>query len=503
MLWGCDWLPTWFFNQLKMALISTIYSIIFLPLLASLLCQIFTKKNISFALTAACLFILLFLAIKISPEIFTLEKIENDFDLNPLSMALEFKLDKVSLLFLIAIILLNLIILFYYHIDIKNFLDQKNSKIFYSVYLLRVFTAIGVITSNNLLNLFLFLEIYACSFFAIFSISKDTKISALSFRYFSFNSAASLLMLFSFLIIYLVFGSLNLDIIKQNLIADKDIRFFTILASLVAIGLVIKFFPFWLYFENLKNNDLLTNFFAIDSLFIKANLGIFFAIKFSYLFFNDRLVLTATIFGATCLIFYSIFCLKKTKHFKLIAIYLCLINLALILICLALHTAESSRAAFFYWLNFNLVNLFIFIFATFLKRKFNTSSFDKLFLVAPYKTMLLPLKLLIIFIAAFPFTFLFYGNWYLILENLQFDKIFLNIIIITALLTVILFMLILSLKISAKIFFPQNFTESNKLVMEPYKYWIYTVSFWSLIILIYSSVFYLDFLNKLALKFII
>lgn len=486
-----------------MALISTIYAIIFLPLVTSLLCQIFSKRNISFFLTAACLLGILIMLVKIFPEISALRIASNDFELTPLSMALEFKLDTTSIIFLIAVVLLNLIILFYYQPDIKNFLDHKNSKIFYSVYLLRVFTVIGALTTNNLLNLFLFLEIYACSFFAIFSIAKDKKIAALSFRYFSFNAAASLLILFSFLIIYLIFGSLNLDIVKQNLIVSKDVRFFTILSTLVVIGFLIKFFPFWLYFENLKNSNLFANFFAIDSLFIKANLGIFFAIKFSYLFFIDRTFSAIIIFVAVMLIFYSLLRLCQTKHFKLIAIYLCLINLSLILICLALHGEQSKQAAFFYWLNFNLVNLFLFIFATFLKRKFNTSSLDKIFALASHRWLLLPLKLLIIFIAAFPFTFLFYGNWYLALENLQFDAKLVNALVISTLAAQNCILLFLAVKIAAIIFFPPAKLAPEKITIEPHKYWLYSISFWSLIIVIYSLVFCSEFLGKLSLQFII
>jgi len=482
-----------------MALISTIYAIIFLPLITSLLCQIFTKNNFSFALTIACLLIILFSLIKISPEIFSLQTISNDFEIAPLSLALEFKLDASSAIFLFAIILLNLIILLYYWPDIKNFLDNKNSKIFYSVYLLRIFTAIGLVTSNNMLNLFLFLEIYACSFFAIFSISKDIKIAELSFRYFSFNSAASLLILFSFLIIYLIFGSLNLDIIKQNLVESKDVRFFSVLSILVSIGFIIKFFPFWLYFKNLKNNNLLANFFVVDSLFIKSNLGIFFAIKFSYLFFTDHVTSIIIIIVAALLIFYSLFRLCQTKHFKLIAIYLCIINLGLILICLALHGKKSDQAAFFYWLNFNLVNLFLFIFATFLKRKFNTSSIDKIFLFATNKSLILPLKMLIIFIASFPFTFLFYGNWYLVLESLQFNTKLASALVICVLAIENFVLLFFAVKIATIVFFEARGSSSEKLELKPF----YTISFWSLIIVIYALIFCSDFLGKLSLKFII
>jgi len=236
-----------------MSIISATYLIIFLPLIASLLCQIINKKTPLFLIVSTCFLTMLLLVAQLFPEIFQAQEFISDFELFPLSIALEFKISKDVAVFVFAIILLKFIIFIYYQGEIKNFLDQKNSRIFSSVYLLNLFALIGIFTSNNLLNLFFFFELYAYSFFAIFSISKDIEIAKLSFRYFCLNAAASLLILFCFLIIYLTFDSLNLDVIKRELINFQNIKFFIIIASFLAIGFVIKFFPFWLYFENLKN----------------------------------------------------------------------------------------------------------------------------------------------------------------------------------------------------------------------------------------------------------
>lgn len=99
---------------------------------------------------------------------------------------------------------------------------------------------------------------------------------------------------------------------------------------------------------------------------------------------------------AICLIFYSSFKLYKQKHFKPIAVYFALNNLGFIIAAIAVQTIQSLQAAFFYLLNLTLVNLFIFIFATFLKRHFSTSSIHKIFLLRQNHFLLaLPLKLLI------------------------------------------------------------------------------------------------------------
>ncbi len=483
---------------------SLVYLIIFLPLISSFLCQIFGRKQLPFIIAVSCFTAIIAIIFSHLNSVFLGEKISNDFDLKPLSLGLEFSINQSSTLFLISIILLKLLTLIYYKDDIKNFLTQKNSKVFYSVYLLQSFAIIGLITTNNLFNLFLFLEIYSCSFFAIFSISREKKITQSSFRYFCLNSAASLLILFSFMMIYLIFNNFNLEEIKQILIFDKDVRFFTILASLVAIGLAIKFFPIWLYFENLKNNNLLTNFFAIDSLFVKANIGIFFALKFSYLFFANQDVATFIICGSAFLIFYSLFRLHQANHLKLSAIYLCIINLCLILICLAIKKPSSSQAIFFYWLNFNLINFAIFIFSTFLKRQFGSSSFNKISALAPYnQATLLPLRFLIIFVISSPFTFLFCGNFYLINETLNLANDLEKSLIIAVFVILNFSLIAFFLRIANLIFMPEM--PLNKDLATPkieQNFW-HILLFWLIVILTYSSIFCLSFFNHLSIQFTI
>lgn len=479
-----------------MTTISATYLIIFLPLISSLLCQLFSKKISSFLIALATCVAMLILIAKLFPEIFLSKELISDYELLPLSLALEFKIGVTSLLFLFVIIFLKLLILLYYHDDMKIYLDQKNSRIFYAVYLLHLFTIAGLLTSNNLLNLFLFLEIYAISFFAIFSISQDSLIAKLSFRYYCLNACASLMILFSFLMIYLNFGVLNLDLVQQNLQNPENSKFAFLLATILAVSFIIKFFPFWLYFENLKNSNLFVNFFAVDSIFIKANIGIFLLMKFAYLFFTNAIITFFLALAAMSIILYSLLSIMRTKHLKLIAIYSCLINFAFILICICLRDKSAMHIAFFYWLNFNSVGFFIFIFATFLKRKFNSSSLERSLSVPA--NLLLPLKFLLIFIAAFPFTFMFYGNWQLMSLSLTLDAkvtasmIFFTIIICNFVYYIFAFRL-------AKTLFSSS--QAPLIEIARGKYWFYSLSFWSLLLMIYVLGFYGNFLHELSLHF--
>lgn len=490
-----------------MGVISTIYLLIFLPLISSLFCQVFAKKHIPFTIALLTCVTLLFLALKITPDLLVHEKISNDFELSPLSIALEFSLDLLGILFLTLLVFLKIVILFFYRADIEKLLNTKNNKIFYSVFLLHLFSLVGIFTTNNLLNLFVFFEIYSFSFFATLSISRDAELLKLSFRYFCLNAISSLLILFCFFAIYLTFGEINFDKISANLslISDSEIWFLAAIFVLIAISFIVKFFPFWIYFEKLKSANLIANFLAIESLFIKTNVGIFLTLKFIFLFFGSNLLFRKfhlspiLIILATSLICYSAIKLYQQKHLKMIAAYLCLNNLGFILAAIALQSIESIQAVFFYILNFSLVNLMIFIFATFLKRYFKSSSINRIWMIRQNNFLLvLPFKMLIFFIAALPLTILFFANWHL--AYAIFDP-GLGMVLLVGLILSNFVYIKLSLNLISAFFTKKDYDKETFLpFLGLRKYYFYAISFWFLIGAIYSTIFASGFTNYLSLK---
>lgn len=487
--------------------ISNIYLIIFLPLFSSLLCQLIGKKPLPFWIALSSSILLLFLTLKVLPDVLIYEKITNDFELSPLSIALEFRLDVLGIIFLMLLIFLKIVILCYYRYDIEKLLEANGHKVFYSVYLLHLFALVGIFTTNNLLNLFLFFEIYSFAFFATSSISKSLKISKLSFRYYCLNATSSLMILFCCLAIYLVFGELNFSHISEAFAINPSVNswFIYSIFLILAVAFVIKFFPFWLYFENLKSVSLISNFISIDSLFIKTNVGIFVILKFLYFFFGNHLLFSRfdfsplIIFIALLLIFYSAIKLYQQKHLKSITVYFCLNNLGFILACLAIQTIESLQAMFFYILNFSLVNLLIFIFATFLKRNFKTSSINKIWLINQNHFLLvLPLKLLIFFIAAFPLSILFFANWYLAYASFTLD--FAAFLVVGLIISNFVHVTLAIKLISS--FFRKGINRTEKsIVLSPRDYTFYLASFWFIIATIYLSSLASNLTNNLSLRF--
>lgn len=485
--------------------ISNIYLLIFLPLIASLCCQILSGKKPTFFFALFTSILLFILSLKIFPQILSNEKISNDFQISLVSIGIEFKLDIVGATFLVLLLFLKIITLFFFRSDIEKFLDAKSSRAFYSVFLLNLFALIGIFTSNNLFNLFFFFEIYAFSFFAITSISADLKLLKLSFRYFCLSAASSLIIIFCFLGIYLVFGEVNFDKMAENfyLLPPENIWFVQVIFALLAIAIFIRFFPLWLYFKKLRSSSVITSFLIHDSLFIKTLVGIFLLLKFVYFFFGNNLLLRSLnldiilVLAAISLIFYSTLNLYRQKHLKLICLYFCLNNLGFILASIALQTVESMQALFFYVLNFALVNFFIFIFASFLKRYFHTSSMSKIWLVRRNHLMLtLPIKLIVFFIIVLPISFMFLGNWYLAYTSLKpgFELSLLGAIIASNFVYIAV-----AIRLIDAFFSPNKANEMPVLAAK--NYYSYLLCFWLLIIAIFASIALSDHLNSLSGRF--
>ena len=158
-----------------MTALSSVYILIFLPLIAAIFCQTVPLKKNYFWFTFSCCIAAFLLVASLYPQILTQKKISNDFHLSLLSLGLEFSLDVLGYFFLLLLIFAKIVVLFFYRFDVEKFLTEKNAKIFYSVFLLNLFALINILLTNNLFNLFVFLEIYSFTFFAISTFKIFTK----------------------------------------------------------------------------------------------------------------------------------------------------------------------------------------------------------------------------------------------------------------------------------------------------------------------------------------
>lgn len=474
------------------------------PLISSALCYVANKRSLGFwnsLITQITALLIIFLVAK---NVIINEKIFSDFEVSPLSLALEFQLDLLSLPFLLIINFLKLAILFFYRFDVEKLVDKSFRNKVYGLMMLDLFAVNGIILANNLFNLFIFIEIYGFTFLTISSLANDKKIIKNSFNFYCLNSASSLLLLISFVVIYLCFLELNLSKIVDNfaLISSTAISYLFIILFIISLSFIVKFFSFYSHFKILKSNDKIGDLIIFDAFFIRVLIGIFLSLKFVHFFFGNQFLFVKFDYEIILIIFslflitYSVIKIINEKHLKSIAIYLCLNNLGFILAGLAVQSLESIVAVFYYILNFAVINFTLFLLAIFIKRKYFTSSLFQVNLnFKNSKLAKTAFVVVAISLISLPLTLSFFGNFYLGQAVLNFD-IFLVLILAMLLANFANFKV--ALEIVKSIFKPHIITANYSAKTSKV---FFNLAIFTMVIIFALSIIFVNFINGFAYNF--
>jgi len=393
------------------------YCLCYIPLISSLLCLLFTYQNIAFYITAVCFAVVLLVVAVLLSVFFTSQNISHLQDIHYLS-----NLSAISSIFLLSITAIFLTIILFYRNNINKNLSEKQKPVFYALILVNFFNIIGIITTHHLLKLYLFIEVYSLGCLAIISFDNNKQIKQFNFYNYCFNVASSILLLFAFLLMFVIFNDFNITNYWQNLEFSHKSWLASLFFTIFILAVIIKFLPFWQYFYKLKTKSLLSKIFLIEGIFIKTLLAIFLSDKIinnvfgnNPPYFNNFLIILGSI-----LIFYSCFLSTKTQHLKLIALLLSLATVGFLIILLGLNQYNLNYNSFLFWLlHLFFVNFFIFLLTDILQKNNKTSKIWQLNWLKNnvfFKTIFF---FFIVQLTFLPITFSFLASWFLLTENLN------------------------------------------------------------------------------------
>ncbi len=386
------------------------YLILFLPLIASVSCFLVNFKKSDFLIFISTIFVLLILIVNLSLNFTTTGEIKNDAGFGILSIPTEYRLDFLSLFFLAIILVVKILMAFFYRIDLFTILKNENRQLFHATWLLNIFGVIGICVTNNIFNLFIFIEIYCLTFCALMAMSNDLNLSKLSFKYFCNSVLGSILLLLALVWLYISSGSLQIDKIDNLLILDNSSSIF----GLIVIVIGLKFFPVNFYFSILKSRDLLANFLLSFSFIINGAVGFYLILRFLIpIFGSDEIFSNGAVLVGLALVFYGNYEMLKAKYLKVFASYFLLTNLGFVLIT---FFAESSLARLFYISSYIIAGLAIFLLAKSLQNNYQTCRLKSLRNNCDARKIVIILMMILITLNV-PFTLMFWANWHLVLAT--------------------------------------------------------------------------------------
>lgn len=332
-------------------MIELLFLILF-PLIGSLV-PVLTKgwsRSYSALATAVLPAGALALVLLLAPAVFSGETLFYKVPwVEALGLSLSFRLDGLSLLFVFLILGIGLLVILY----ARYYLAAKDSMArFYGFLMLFMTAMLGIVLSNNLLQLWLFWELTSISSFLLISFwwhRSDARVGARMAL--TITGFGGLALLAGILLIGQVLGSFELDVLLTQAELLQQHSLYPVILILVLLGAFTKSaqFPFHFWLPNAMSAPTPVSAYLHSATMVKA--GIFLLARmYPLLAGSDLWFLLVTITGMTTLLVGAYLALFQHDLKGLLA-YSTISHLGLITLLLGLDTDLATVAAIFHIIN--------------------------------------------------------------------------------------------------------------------------------------------------------
>ena len=293
---------------------------------------------------------------------------------------------------------------------------------FYSIFLLCFSGFLGILVSNDVFNIYVFLEISSISSYILVAMGRDKTALIAAFDYLVIGTIGATFYLIGVGFLYAITGTLNvgdlfLIVQDKSLATNKAIQ---IGLLFIAVGLFVKaaLFPFhkWL----IQAYSYAPTFVSVFFSGVSTKVVIYLIIKVVYDIFKAELVLITLpfnfvfmFFAALSVIFASVFAILS-DNIKRIFAYSSVAHLGYIVFAVGLNTYYGLAAAVTYIINHSLVKSALFMVIGSIS--YNCGSLDLKDCTNIWKNMpkiALPFVILCISLIGMPITSVFISKWYI------------------------------------------------------------------------------------------
>ncbi|MDD9336367.1 MAG: proton-conducting transporter membrane subunit [Wolbachia sp.] len=393
---------------------------VLIPIIASMLCFL-TKKHkvswfISFITTVLTLIISSILLVKTyKDEIITYHL----GDWAP-PYGIELRIDVLNSLILTLVNFIALISVVYsFYLNEKEISENKITG-FYSLFLLCLSGLLGILVTNDIFNLYVFLEISSLSSYVLVSMGRNKKAPVAAFEYLISGTIGATFYLFGIGLLYSMTGTLNMSDMEERIAPLYDNKIIQLGTLFIFVGLSIKMalFPLsrWLINAYSCAPSFVSIFFSgtVTKVMIYIFIRIFYSVfhQNSFLFKSPFNYVIITI--ALCaIIFGSIFAIAAQDIRKLLS-NSSVSQIGYIILGLSLNSEAGLFVAVLHTINHSIIKTSLFIAAGCIFYKFDTTKIENLAGLKksmPYITF--AFTILSLALIGVPLTSGFVSKWYI------------------------------------------------------------------------------------------
>ena len=264
---------------------------VIVPLMAAPACLILRRPQLVWMFTLLASAIAFIISILLLQQVMQTGTISYELGGWSPPWGIEYRIDKLNAFIALIISGVSTVVLVAAQTSIEKEIPQEKHTLFYILYLLSLTGMLGIVTTGDAFNVFVFLEISSLSAYSLIALGPDRRALWASFQYLIMGTIGATFILIGIGLMYQMTGTLNMADLATRLPEVAETRTVTTAYVFFIVGVCLKLalFPLHLWLPNAYAHapSIVTAFFAATSTKVAAYLLIrftfsIFGVSFSF-----------------------------------------------------------------------------------------------------------------------------------------------------------------------------------------------------------------------------
>ncbi len=257
-----------------------------LPLLAAPSCLIMRRPKLVWLFTLIVSSIAFLISVALLQQVMESGPISYELGGWEQPWGIEYRIDELSAFLLLIVSAVSTVVLLAAHTSIQAEIAEDSQMMFYVLYLLSLTGMLGIISTGDVFNVFVFLEISSLSAYALIAMGDGRRALWASYQYLIMGTIGATFILIAIGLMYQMTGTLNMEDLSRRLpdVAHTRTMYAAYVFFVVGVCLKMALFPLHLWLPNAYSYapSIVTAFFAATS----TKVALYLLIRFTFSVFD-------------------------------------------------------------------------------------------------------------------------------------------------------------------------------------------------------------------------